>query len=101
MKVTVTHHLKVSVNIVMLFVCVRLLVERVLQDTTEDLRVQCSTVDQAFSQRCTELIEAKTQLEIRLAEVTDRHTPRNIGGNSNHTGFPQLVPVGEPFLGLG
>ncbi|XP_049427287.1 tektin-4 [Epinephelus fuscoguttatus] len=50
----------------------RLLVERVLQDTTEDLRVQCSTVDQAFSQRCTELIEAKTQLEIRLAETLEQ-----------------------------
>lgn len=53
----------------LLLVCVRALVERVLQDTTEDLRVQCSRVDQAFSQRCVELTEAKTQLEMKLAQV--------------------------------
>lgn len=53
----------------MLLVCVRALVTRVLQDTTEDLRVQCSRVDQAFSQRCVELTEAKTQLEMKLAQV--------------------------------
>uniref|UniRef100_A0A672Z9B3 Tektin n=1 Tax=Sphaeramia orbicularis TaxID=375764 RepID=A0A672Z9B3_9TELE len=57
----------------LLCVCVfRMLVERVLQDTTRDLRVQCSSVDQAFSQRCDELIEAKTQLEIRHTEILDQ-----------------------------
>ncbi len=56
----------------MLLVCVRLLVERILLDTTEDLRVQCSNVDQAFSQRCVELMEAKTQLEMKLAQVERR-----------------------------
>lgn len=65
-----THHLKFSVNVVRLFVCVRLLVERVLQETTEDLTAQCSRVDRAFSQRCVELIEAKTQLEMKLAQVS-------------------------------
>ncbi|XP_042341483.1 tektin-4 [Plectropomus leopardus] len=50
----------------------RVLVERVLQDTSEDLRVQCSTVDRAFSQRCEELIEAKTQLEMRLAQILEQ-----------------------------
>ncbi|XP_029291955.1 tektin-4 isoform X2 [Cottoperca gobio] len=49
----------------------RLLVERVLQDTTDDLRFQCSTVDRAFSQRCEELIEAKTQLGMKLAQVLE------------------------------
>uniref|UniRef100_A0A3Q1J445 Tektin n=1 Tax=Anabas testudineus TaxID=64144 RepID=A0A3Q1J445_ANATE len=49
--------------------CVRLLVEQVLQDTTEDLRVQCSKVDQAFSQRCVELEQAKTQLEMKLTKT--------------------------------
>ncbi|XP_068178268.1 tektin-4 [Antennarius striatus] len=49
----------------------RRLVEQVLKDTTEDLRVQCSRVDQAFSRRCGELIEAKTQLEIKLAKVLE------------------------------
>uniref|UniRef100_A0A672F886 Tektin n=1 Tax=Salarias fasciatus TaxID=181472 RepID=A0A672F886_SALFA len=47
----------------------RLLVERLLQDTTEDLRAQCCSVDRAFSQRCVELCEAKTQLENKHAEV--------------------------------
>ncbi|XP_070841246.1 tektin-4 [Chaetodon trifascialis] len=50
----------------------RLLVERVLQDTTEDLRAQCSCVDRAFSQRCAELIEAKTQLEMKLAQILEQ-----------------------------
>lgn len=62
-------------NVVVPFVCVRLLVERVLQDTTEDLRAQSSSVDRAFSQRCAELIEAKTQLEMKLAQV-DRQTDK-------------------------
>ncbi|XP_026216371.1 tektin-4-like [Anabas testudineus] len=47
----------------------RLLVEQVLQDTTEDLRVQCSKVDQAFSQCCVELVQAKTQLEMKLTKI--------------------------------
>lgn len=46
-----------------------MLVERMLQDTTDDLRDQCSIVDAAFSQRCEELIEAKTELEMKLAQV--------------------------------
>ncbi|XP_056265657.1 tektin-4 [Pseudoliparis swirei] len=50
----------------------RLLVERVLQDTTHDLRVQCSSVDRAFLQRCAELIEAKTQLEIKHTQVLEQ-----------------------------
>ncbi|KAG7485263.1 hypothetical protein JOB18_006551 [Solea senegalensis] len=50
----------------------RMLVEQVLRDTTEDLRAQCSSVDQAFSQRCVEMKEAKAQLEIRLTEVLEQ-----------------------------
>uniref|UniRef100_UPI0037E7D91F tektin-4 n=1 Tax=Semicossyphus pulcher TaxID=241346 RepID=UPI0037E7D91F len=50
----------------------RMLVERVLQDTTDDLRHQCSCVDRAFSQRCVELIEAKTQLEMKLAQILEQ-----------------------------
>ncbi|XP_044201519.1 tektin-4 [Thunnus albacares] len=50
----------------------RLLVEQVLLDTTDDLRVQCSSVDQAFSQRCGELIEAKTQLEMKLTQTLEQ-----------------------------
>ncbi|XP_045546783.1 tektin-4 isoform X2 [Salmo salar] len=50
----------------------RLLVERVLQETAEDLRVQCSNVDQAFSQRCLQLTEAKTQLQLHLTQILDQ-----------------------------
>ncbi|XP_034015690.1 tektin-4 isoform X2 [Thalassophryne amazonica] len=50
----------------------RELVERVLNETTDDLRVQCSVVNQAFSHRCEELIEAKTQLEMKQAEVLEQ-----------------------------
>lgn len=51
-------------------VCVRAVVEQVLKDTTEDLRAQCSRVDQAFSQRCVDLTEARIQLEMRLTQVS-------------------------------
>lgn len=54
---------------VTVLVCVRMLVEQMLQDTTEDLSVQCSNVDRAFSLHCDELIEAKTQLEMKLTQV--------------------------------
>ncbi|XP_038127792.1 tektin-4 [Cyprinodon tularosa] len=47
----------------------RMLVEQMLQDTTEDLSVQCSNVDRAFSLHCDELIEAKTQLEMKLTQI--------------------------------
>uniref|UniRef100_A0A4W5KVS2 Tektin n=1 Tax=Hucho hucho TaxID=62062 RepID=A0A4W5KVS2_9TELE len=50
----------------------RLLVERVLQETAEDLKVQCSNVDQAFSQRCLQLTEAKTQLQLHLTQILDQ-----------------------------
>lgn len=53
----------------MVFTGVRALAEQILQDTTEDLRVQCSRVEQAFSQRCVELTEAKIQLEMKLNQV--------------------------------
>ncbi|CAJ1053133.1 tektin-4 [Xyrichtys novacula] len=50
----------------------RALVEQVLLDITEDLRDQCSNVDRAFSRRCEELIEAKTQLEMKHAQILDQ-----------------------------
>ncbi|XP_043970294.1 tektin-4-like [Gambusia affinis] len=50
----------------------RMLVEQMLQDTTEDLRVQCASVDRAFSLRCEDLIEAKTQLETKLAQTLEQ-----------------------------
>ncbi|XP_056090327.1 tektin-4 [Rhinichthys klamathensis goyatoka] len=50
----------------------RRLSERVLQETTEDLRAQCVTVDQAFIQRCMELSQSKTQLELHLGQILDQ-----------------------------
>ncbi|KAJ0033237.1 hypothetical protein NQD34_000344, partial [Periophthalmus magnuspinnatus] len=50
----------------------RMLVERVVEDTTRDMRVQCASVDQAFSQRCDELIQAKTQLENKHAQILEQ-----------------------------
>lgn len=52
----------------------RRLSERVLQETAEDLRAQCATVDQAFIQRCMELSQAKTQLELHLGQAIHTNT---------------------------
>lgn len=49
--------------------CFRALVEEMLRETTEDLINQRSTVDGAFSQRCQELLEAKTELQMKLTQV--------------------------------
>lgn len=50
----------------------RQMIEQVLQDTTEDLRAQCAAVDHAFTQRCMELNQAKTQLELQLAQILEQ-----------------------------
>ncbi|NP_001139162.1 tektin-4 [Danio rerio] len=50
----------------------RRLTERVLQETTEDLRAQCDAVDRAFTQRCVEMSQAKTQLELHLAQILEQ-----------------------------
>lgn len=78
-RVGVENGSRLHSNLVNLLVFVRVLVEQLLLDTTEDLRAQCSSVEEAFSQRCVELMEAKTQLEMKLAKV-DRQTARRIPG---------------------
>ncbi|XP_051993757.1 tektin-4 [Xyrauchen texanus] len=50
----------------------RQLSERVLRDTAEDLRAQCATVNWAFTQRCMELSQAKTQLELHLTQIVEQ-----------------------------
>ncbi|KAM9818147.1 tektin-4 [Syngnathus typhle] len=45
------------------------LVQKVLLDTTKDLRVQCSNVDQALLQRCTEQMDAKIQMEAQFKQT--------------------------------
>lgn len=80
----------------MAFIGVRALAEGILQDTTEDLRVQCSRVDQAFSRRCEELVEAKTHLEVKLAQVDgqmDQVLLRQIKSLIGWFSFCLCVPV--------
>uniref|UniRef100_A0A4W4EMM5 Tektin n=1 Tax=Electrophorus electricus TaxID=8005 RepID=A0A4W4EMM5_ELEEL len=50
----------------------RQLCERVLLETAEDLRAQCASVEQAFSLRCQELTQAKSQLELQLTQVLEQ-----------------------------
>ncbi|XP_028829481.1 tektin-4 isoform X2 [Denticeps clupeoides] len=47
----------------------RQLVQQVLQETGEDMRAQSCSVEQAFSQRCSQLTEAKVQLENHLTQT--------------------------------
>ncbi|XP_077428184.1 tektin-4 isoform X2 [Vanacampus margaritifer] len=48
------------------------LVQQVLLDTTKDLRIQCSNVDQAFLQRCAEQMDAKIQLERQFKQTLEQ-----------------------------
>ncbi|XP_073716296.1 tektin-4 [Misgurnus anguillicaudatus] len=50
----------------------RQLCDQVLQDVSEDLRAQCAAVDLAFNQRCMEQNQAKTQLELQLAQILEQ-----------------------------
>ncbi|XP_036405894.1 tektin-4 [Megalops cyprinoides] len=50
----------------------RQLVDRVLQDTADDLRSQCAAVDSAFARRCQEVHNAKVQLELHLAQILEQ-----------------------------
>ncbi|XP_006637103.2 tektin-4 [Lepisosteus oculatus] len=60
-------------------VSLRALIDRVLQDTAEDLRAQCTVVDRAFSQRCEEMNEAKVRLEQHLNQILEQ-----IGGQEKN-----------------
>ncbi|XP_016361926.1 tektin-4-like [Sinocyclocheilus anshuiensis] len=50
----------------------RRLIERVLQEMAEDLRTRCAAVDRALNQCCMELSQAKTQLELHLAQILEQ-----------------------------
>ncbi|XP_062957509.1 tektin-4 [Cynocephalus volans] len=54
----------------------RALVDHVLQDTAEDLRLQCDAVNLAFGRRCEELEDARGKLQRHLSqtlrEITDQ-----------------------------
>lgn len=47
----------------------RELIECILQDTAEDLRLQCDAVNLAFGRRCEELEDARHKLEYHLRKV--------------------------------
>uniref|UniRef100_A0A3B5Q6W6 Tektin n=1 Tax=Xiphophorus maculatus TaxID=8083 RepID=A0A3B5Q6W6_XIPMA len=46
-----------------------MLVEQMLQDTTEDLRVQCASVERAFSLHCEDLIETLEQIGVQEKNI--------------------------------
>ena len=50
----------------------RNLIDCILQDTSEDLRLQCDAVNLAFGRRCEELEDARHKLEHHLRKVGPR-----------------------------
>ncbi|XP_053131632.1 tektin-4 [Hemicordylus capensis] len=52
----------------------RALIDNILHDTSEDLRMQCDVVNEAFAKRCEEMEDAKQKLEHHL-----RKTLKEIG----------------------
>lgn len=48
----------------------RALIDNILHDVSEDLRMQCAAVNEAFAKRCEELDDAKHKLEHHLKKVS-------------------------------
>lgn len=48
----------------------RVLIDSILHDVSEDLRRQCDTVNEAFAKRCEELEDTKHKLEYHLKNVS-------------------------------
>ncbi|XP_066497003.1 tektin-4 [Tiliqua scincoides] len=57
----------------------RALIDNILHDTAEDLRMQCDTVNEAFAKRCEELEDAKHKLEHHLQKIL-----KEIGDQENN-----------------
>lgn len=53
----------------------RKLIDSILRDTSEDLRLQCDTVNLAFSTRCKDLDDALHKLHYHLHKVGPQGTP--------------------------
>ncbi|KAM8962225.1 tektin-4 [Pelodytes ibericus] len=49
----------------------RSLIDNILQDTAEDLRSQCASVDSAFAKRCEEVEDARSKLESHLKKTLE------------------------------
>lgn len=56
----------------------RVLVDCVLRDTSEDLRLQCDAVNLAFGRRCEELEDARHKLQQHLHKVGCPEPPRRL-----------------------
>uniref|UniRef100_A0A8D0GD48 Tektin n=1 Tax=Sphenodon punctatus TaxID=8508 RepID=A0A8D0GD48_SPHPU len=57
----------------------RALIDNILHDTAEDLRMQCDIVNKAFAKRCEEMEDAKHKLEHHLNK-----TLKEIGDQENN-----------------
>uniref|UniRef100_A0A8C4XH05 Tektin n=1 Tax=Erpetoichthys calabaricus TaxID=27687 RepID=A0A8C4XH05_ERPCA len=65
-------NIKLGENEQMVSANLRALIDKVLQDTAEDLRAQCADVDKAFAKRCEEMSDAKFRLEHHLNQILEQ-----------------------------
>ncbi|KAG2456198.1 tektin-4 [Polypterus senegalus] len=65
-------NIKLGENEQMASANLRALIDKVLQDTAEDLRAQCADVDKAFAKRCEEMSDAKFRLEHHLNQILEQ-----------------------------
>jgi hypothetical protein len=82
----------------------RTLIDCILRDTAEDLRLQCDAVNLAFARRCEELEDARHKLQYHLQKVWEGATPNHPGhahsaGHAHHGARPPYrvrPPRGTP-----
>lgn len=77
----------------------RKLIDCILRDTAEDLRLQCDTVNTAFSSRCEELDDARQKLQYHLQKVGPHGSPTI--GHAHLFEHTQDTPTSEPIPCLG
>uniref|UniRef100_A0A8I5NI55 Tektin n=1 Tax=Papio anubis TaxID=9555 RepID=A0A8I5NI55_PAPAN len=79
----------------------RVLVDCILRDTSEDLRLQCDAVNLAFGRRCEELEDARHKLQQHLHKAGERgggteHVPRSAAGEASRSRAVPAQPRGHP-----
>lgn len=72
----------------------RKLIDCILRDTAEDLRLQCDAVNLAFSNRCGELDDARQKLQYHLLRVGLQGSPAF--GHAHLFEHTQDTPTSEP-----
>lgn len=77
----------------------RKLIDCILRDTAEDLRLQCDAVNMAFSRRCEELDDALHKLQYHLQKVGWQGTPTV--GHAHLSDRTQDTPASKPIPCLG